>query len=78
MKLDEGISLALLCSFARDMFPSISLEDIADDGQLVISVRMWVAFWRRLSAAYILRPTGGMAVGPEAAIEGVVTSALAA
>jgi len=43
LKLDEGISLALLMSFAQDMFPGISLDEIgvwpADDGELVVSVR---------------------------------------
>jgi len=42
LKLDEGISLALLLSFAQDMFPGISLDEIgvwpADDGELVVSV----------------------------------------
>lgn len=43
LKLDEGISLALLSNFAQDMFPGVSLEEIgvwpADDGELVISIR---------------------------------------
>jgi hypothetical protein len=43
LKLDEGISLALLSQFAQDMFPGVSLEDIgvwpAEDGELVVSVR---------------------------------------
>jgi hypothetical protein len=43
LKLDEGVSLALLLQFAQDMFPSVSTEDIgiwpADDGELVVSVR---------------------------------------
>ena len=43
LKLDEGISLAMLSSFAQDMFPGVSPEDIgvwpADDGELVISIR---------------------------------------
>ena len=43
LKLDEGISLAMLVEFAQDMFPGISTEDIgvwpADDGELVVSVR---------------------------------------
>jgi len=43
LKLDEGISLALLVEFAQDMFPGVSTEDIgvwpADDGELVVSVR---------------------------------------
>jgi hypothetical protein len=30
LKLDEGISLALLTSFARDMFPGVSLDDPGD------------------------------------------------
>jgi hypothetical protein len=42
LKLDEGVSLAMLVSFARDMFPGVSSEDIgvwpADDGELVVSV----------------------------------------
>jgi hypothetical protein len=28
LKLDEGISLAMLVSFAEDMFPGVSTEDI--------------------------------------------------
>jgi hypothetical protein len=43
LKLDEGVSLARLVSFAQDMFPGVSTEDIgvwpADDGELVVSVR---------------------------------------
>ena len=43
LKLDEGVSLALLVEFAQDMFPGISTEDNgvwpADDGELVVSVR---------------------------------------
>ena len=43
LKLDEGASLAMLVSFAQDMFPVVSAEDIgvwpADDGELVVSVR---------------------------------------
>jgi hypothetical protein len=43
LKLDEGISLALLTSFAQDMFPGVSLDEIgvwpAEDGELVVSVR---------------------------------------
>ena len=43
LKLDEGFSLAMLVSFAQDMFPGVSAEDIgvwpADDGELVVSVR---------------------------------------
>jgi hypothetical protein len=42
LKLDEGVSLAMLVSFAQDMFPGVSTEDVgvwpADDGELV-SVR---------------------------------------
>ena len=42
LKLDEGVSLAMLVAFAQDMFPGVSTEDIgvwpADDGELVISV----------------------------------------
>jgi hypothetical protein len=38
----EGVSLAMLVSFAQDMFPGVSTEDIgvwpADDGELVVSV----------------------------------------
>src|SRR5262245_21566047 len=38
LKLDEGISLAMLVSFAQDMFPGVNTEDIgvwpADDGEL--------------------------------------------
>jgi hypothetical protein len=43
LKLDEGVSLAELVSFAQDMFPGVSTDDIgvwpADDGELVVSVR---------------------------------------
>jgi len=43
LKLDEGVSLAMLLRFAQDMFPGVSTEDIgvwpADDGELVVSVR---------------------------------------
>jgi hypothetical protein len=43
LKLDEGVSLAMLVSFAQDMFPGVSTEDIgvwpADDGELVVSVQ---------------------------------------
>ena len=43
LKLDEGVSLAMLVSFAQDMFPGVGTEDIgvwpADDGELVVSVR---------------------------------------
>ena len=43
LKLDEGVSLATLVSFAQDMFPGVSTEDIgvwpADDGELVVSIR---------------------------------------
>jgi len=43
LKLDEGVSLAMLVSFAQDMFPGVSAEDIgvwpADYGELVVSVR---------------------------------------
>jgi hypothetical protein len=43
LKLDEGVSLAMLVSFAQDMFPDRSLEDIgvwpAEEGELVVSVR---------------------------------------
>jgi hypothetical protein len=43
LKLDEGVSLAMLVSFAQDMFPDRSTEDIgiwpANDGELVVSVR---------------------------------------
>ena len=43
LKLDEGVSLAMLVEFAQDMFPGVSTEDIgvwpADDGKLVASVR---------------------------------------
>ena len=42
-KLDEGASLAMLVSFAQDMFADRSTQDIgiwpADDGELVVSVR---------------------------------------
>lgn len=43
LKLDEGVSLAELVSFAQDMFPGVSTDDIgawpADDDELVVSVR---------------------------------------
>ena len=43
LKLDEGVSLAMLLSFAQDMFPGVSTEDIgvwpSDDGELVVSIR---------------------------------------
>jgi hypothetical protein len=43
LKLNEGVYLAILVSFAQDMFPGVSIEDIgvwpADDGELVVSVR---------------------------------------
>ena len=43
LKLDEGVSLAMLVAFAQDMFPGVSTEDIgvwpADDGELVVSLR---------------------------------------
>lgn len=43
LKLNDGVSLALLVKFAEDMFPGVSTEDIgvwlADDGELVVSVR---------------------------------------
>jgi hypothetical protein len=43
LKLDEGVSLAMLVEFAQDMFPDRSTEDIgvwpADEGELVASVR---------------------------------------
>jgi len=43
LKLDEGVSLKMLVSFAEDMFPGVNAEDIgvwpADDGELVVSVR---------------------------------------
>jgi hypothetical protein len=43
LKLDEGVSLAVLVSFAQDMFPGVSTEEIgvwpADDGEMVVSVR---------------------------------------
>jgi hypothetical protein len=42
LKLDEGVSLAMLVSFAQDIF-GVTTEDIgvwpADDGELVVSVR---------------------------------------
>ena len=44
LKLDEGISLAKLSSFAQDMFPGVSLDEIgvwpAEDGELV-GLRPW-------------------------------------
>ena len=43
LKLDAGVSLAMLVSVAKDMFPGVSTEDIGvwptDDGELVVSVR---------------------------------------
>jgi hypothetical protein len=43
LKLDEGVSLATLVSFAQDMFPGMSTEDVgvwpAGDGELAVSVR---------------------------------------
>ena len=43
LKLDDGVSLAMLVSFAQDMFPGVSTDDNgvcpADDGELVVSVR---------------------------------------
>jgi hypothetical protein len=55
LKLDEGVSLAMLVSFAQDMFPGVSAEDIgvwpADDGELVVSVREAGAFNRTRGAA---------------------------
>jgi hypothetical protein len=43
LKLDEGVSLAMLVDFAQDMFAGVSTEDIgvwpAEDGGLVGSVR---------------------------------------
>jgi hypothetical protein len=43
LKLDEGVSLAMLVSFAKDMFPGVSTRHRrlvpADDGELVVSVR---------------------------------------
>ena len=54
LKLDEGVSLAMLVSFAQDMFPGVSTEDLgvwpADDGELVVSVRSGgavVSNWKR-------------------------------
>ena len=38
LKLDEGVSLAMLVSFAKQMFPDKDLWP-ADDGELVVSVR---------------------------------------
>jgi hypothetical protein len=43
LKLDDGLSLAMLVEFAQDMFPGVSTEGIgvwpADDGELVVSIR---------------------------------------
>ena len=42
LKLDEGVSLAMLVCFAQDVFPGVSTEDIGvwpADGELVVSVR---------------------------------------
>jgi hypothetical protein len=43
LKLDEGVSHALLVSFAEDMFPGVSTEDIgvwpAEEGELVVPRR---------------------------------------
>jgi hypothetical protein len=42
-KLDEGVSLVMLVSFALDMFPGVSTENVrvwpADDREPVVSVR---------------------------------------
>jgi hypothetical protein len=42
LKLDEAVSLAMLVSFAQDMFPGKGLEEIgvwpANDGELAVSV----------------------------------------
>ena len=48
LKLDEGVSLAMLVSFAQDMFPGVSTEDIGVGScgrwgrQLVRKVRAWL------------------------------------
>lgn len=43
LKLEEGVSLADLVSFAQDMFPGVSTDDIGvwpvDDGELAVSMR---------------------------------------
>ena len=43
LKLDEGVSLALLTEFAEGMFPGVPLDDIGvwpvGDGELVVSIR---------------------------------------
>jgi len=43
LRLNDGVSLALLVEFARNMFAGVSSEDIgvwpADDGERVVSVR---------------------------------------
>jgi hypothetical protein len=43
LKLDEGVSLAMLVSFAQDMFHDKDLDHIgvwpADEGELGVSVR---------------------------------------
>jgi hypothetical protein len=59
LKLDEGVSLAILVSFAQDMFPGVSIEDIgirpADDGELVVSVRAGEQLHRNERARLRLR-----------------------
>ena len=43
LKLVEGVSLAMLASFAQNMFPDRGPEDLgvwpAEEGELVVSVR---------------------------------------
>ena len=43
LQLDEGVSFAMLVSFAEDMFPGAGLEEIgiwpSDEGELVVSIR---------------------------------------
>jgi hypothetical protein len=42
LKIDDGVSLAMLVSFAEDMFPGVSTEGyrrVAEHGELVVSIR---------------------------------------
>jgi len=45
LKLDEGVSLALLVEFAQDMFPGISTKDS------VFGPRTMVSWWSRCAVA---------------------------
>ena len=50
LKLDEGVSLAMLVSFAQDMFPGVSTEDIG-----VWPADALASSWSRYAAAEQLR-----------------------